>query len=95
MDSTFLKQPQNSCTWQKNRMSTFIFVLMGLVLMCMIVERVFQAQKELLDTEMDLYKKTQAGEDTAQLKIKYTQLQLEALTTNTYICIVLYSNEAC
>lgn len=37
-----------------------------------------QAQKELLDTELDLYKKTQAGEDTAQLKIKYTQLQLEA-----------------
>ncbi|XP_030637079.1 RNA-binding protein 26 isoform X2 [Chanos chanos] len=37
-----------------------------------------QAQKELLDTELDLYKKMQAGEDTAQLKIKYTQLQLEA-----------------
>ncbi|XP_036425660.1 RNA-binding protein 26 isoform X1 [Colossoma macropomum] len=37
-----------------------------------------QAQKELLDTELDLYKKTQAGEDTAQLKLKYTQLQLEA-----------------
>uniref|UniRef100_A0A672MYQ5 RNA binding motif protein 26 n=1 Tax=Sinocyclocheilus grahami TaxID=75366 RepID=A0A672MYQ5_SINGR len=37
-----------------------------------------QAQKELLDTELDLYKKMQAGEDTADLKIKYTQLQLEA-----------------
>uniref|UniRef100_A0A673IKK2 RNA-binding protein 26-like n=1 Tax=Sinocyclocheilus rhinocerous TaxID=307959 RepID=A0A673IKK2_9TELE len=37
-----------------------------------------QAQKELLDTELDLYKKIQAGEDTAELKIKYTQLQLEA-----------------
>ncbi|XP_051918594.1 RNA-binding protein 26 isoform X2 [Hippocampus zosterae] len=37
-----------------------------------------QAQKELLDTELDLYKKTQAGEDTALLKIKYTQLQIEA-----------------
>uniref|UniRef100_A0A8C2GTH1 RNA binding motif protein 26 n=1 Tax=Cyprinus carpio TaxID=7962 RepID=A0A8C2GTH1_CYPCA len=37
-----------------------------------------QAQKELLDTELDLYKKMQAGEDTAELKIKYTQLQLEA-----------------
>ncbi|XP_056606651.1 RNA-binding protein 26 isoform X2 [Triplophysa dalaica] len=37
-----------------------------------------QAQKELLDTELDLYKKIQAGEDTSQLKIKYTQLQLEA-----------------
>ncbi|KAG7466987.1 hypothetical protein MATL_G00148460 [Megalops atlanticus] len=37
-----------------------------------------QAQKELLDTELDLYKKMQAGEDIAQLRIKYTQLQLEA-----------------
>uniref|UniRef100_A0A8C6LL86 RNA binding motif protein 26 n=1 Tax=Nothobranchius furzeri TaxID=105023 RepID=A0A8C6LL86_NOTFU len=37
-----------------------------------------QAQKELLDTELDLYQKTQAGEDTALLKIKYTQLQIEA-----------------
>ena len=39
-----------------------------------------QAQKELLDAELDLYKKTQAGEDTALLKIKYTQLQIEVLT---------------
>ncbi|XP_012772402.2 RNA-binding protein 26 isoform X3 [Maylandia zebra] len=37
-----------------------------------------QAQKELLDAQLDLYKKTQAGEDTALLKIKYTQLQIEA-----------------
>lgn len=37
-----------------------------------------QAQKELLDTELDLYKKSQAGEDTAMLKVKYTQLQIEA-----------------
>ncbi|KAM6943433.1 RNA-binding protein 26 [Xenentodon cancila] len=37
-----------------------------------------QAQKELLDAELDLYQKTQAGEDTALLKIKYTQLQIEA-----------------
>uniref|UniRef100_A0A3P8XAF7 RNA binding motif protein 26 n=1 Tax=Esox lucius TaxID=8010 RepID=A0A3P8XAF7_ESOLU len=37
-----------------------------------------QAQRELLDTELDLYQKTQSGEDTAQLKIRYTQLQLEA-----------------
>ncbi|XP_051986879.1 RNA-binding protein 26-like [Xyrauchen texanus] len=37
-----------------------------------------QAQKELLDTELDLFKKVQTGEDTAELKIKYTQLQLEA-----------------
>ncbi|XP_059211138.1 RNA-binding protein 26 isoform X2 [Centropristis striata] len=37
-----------------------------------------EAQKELLDAELDLYKKTQAGEDTASLKIKYTQMQIEA-----------------
>ncbi|KAJ3594153.1 hypothetical protein NHX12_006485 [Muraenolepis orangiensis] len=37
-----------------------------------------QAQKELLDTELDLFKRGQAGEDTALLKIKYTQLQIEA-----------------
>lgn len=39
-----------------------------------------KAQKELLDAELDLYKKTQAGEDTAMLKIKYTQLQIEVIT---------------
>ena len=38
---------------------------------------VLKAQKELLDTELDLYKKSQAGEDIALLKIKYTQLQIE------------------
>ncbi|XP_015219110.2 RNA-binding protein 26 isoform X3 [Lepisosteus oculatus] len=37
-----------------------------------------QTQKELLDTELDLYKKMQAGEDIAPLRKKYTQLQLEA-----------------
>uniref|UniRef100_A0A8C5GXH1 C3H1-type domain-containing protein n=1 Tax=Gouania willdenowi TaxID=441366 RepID=A0A8C5GXH1_GOUWI len=37
-----------------------------------------EAQKELLDTELDLYQKSQAGEDTALLKLKYTQLQIEA-----------------
>uniref|UniRef100_A0A674NFR5 RNA binding motif protein 26 n=1 Tax=Takifugu rubripes TaxID=31033 RepID=A0A674NFR5_TAKRU len=37
-----------------------------------------QAQKELLDAELDLYKKSQAGEDTAMLKLQYTQLQIEA-----------------
>lgn len=42
-----------------------------------------QAQKELLDTELDLYKKVQAGEDTAELKIKYTQLQLEVFHKET------------
>ncbi|KAM4795167.1 RNA-binding protein 26 isoform 2-T2 [Rhinophrynus dorsalis] len=37
-----------------------------------------QMQKELLDTELDLYKKIQAGEDVTELRRKYTELQLEA-----------------
>uniref|UniRef100_H3BD75 RNA binding motif protein 26 n=1 Tax=Latimeria chalumnae TaxID=7897 RepID=H3BD75_LATCH len=37
-----------------------------------------QMQKELLDTELDLYKKMQAGEDVTELRKKYTELQLEA-----------------
>ncbi|KAM5181148.1 RNA-binding protein 26 [Mantella aurantiaca] len=37
-----------------------------------------QMQKELLDTELDLYKKLQAGEDVSGLRRKYTELQLEA-----------------
>ncbi|XP_073436539.1 RNA-binding protein 26 isoform X2 [Dendrobates tinctorius] len=37
-----------------------------------------QMQKELLDTELDLYKKLQAGDDVADLRRKYTELQLEA-----------------
>ncbi|XP_028655410.1 LOW QUALITY PROTEIN: RNA-binding protein 26 [Erpetoichthys calabaricus] len=37
-----------------------------------------QMQKELLDTELDLYKKMQAGEDVTLLRKKYTELQLEA-----------------
>jgi len=42
-----------------------------------------QAQKELLDAELDLYQKTQAGEDTALLKMKYTQLQIEVRKEKT------------
>lgn len=34
-------------------------------------------QKELLDTELDLYKKMQAGEEVTELRRKYTELQLE------------------
>jgi len=33
-------------------------------------------QKELLDTELDLYKKMQAGEEVTELRRKYTELQL-------------------
>lgn len=43
-----------------------------------------QAQKELLDAELDLYKKSQSGEDTAMLKLQYTQLQIEVLFAYTY-----------
>lgn len=52
-----------------------------------------QAQKELLDAELDLYKKTQSGEDMALLKIKYTQLQIEVqilfLRGNSLLKIVI------
>lgn len=51
-----------------------------------------QAQKELLDTELDLYKKIQAGEDTSQLKIKYTQLQLEVLHGLQLLLYILFSD---
>ncbi|KAM8975428.1 RNA-binding protein 26 isoform 2-T2 [Pelodytes ibericus] len=37
-----------------------------------------ETQKELLDTELDLYKKMQAGEDVGELRKKYTELQLDA-----------------
>uniref|UniRef100_UPI00398F0D39 RNA-binding protein 26 isoform X2 n=1 Tax=Pristiophorus japonicus TaxID=55135 RepID=UPI00398F0D39 len=37
-----------------------------------------QMQRELLDTELDLYKKVQAGEDITELRKKYNELQLEA-----------------
>ncbi|XP_078258447.1 RNA-binding protein 26 isoform X2 [Rhinoraja longicauda] len=37
-----------------------------------------QMQRELLDTELDLYKKVQAGEDITELRKKYNVLQLEA-----------------
>ncbi|XP_066476992.1 RNA-binding protein 26 isoform X2 [Tiliqua scincoides] len=37
-----------------------------------------QMQKELLDTELDLHKKMQAGEEVTELRRKYTELQLEA-----------------
>lgn len=43
-----------------------------------------QAQKELLDAELDLYKKSQSGEDTAMLKLQYTQLQIEVMFSYTY-----------
>ncbi|XP_018103484.1 RNA-binding protein 26 isoform X1 [Xenopus laevis] len=37
-----------------------------------------QMQKELLDTELDLYNKIQAGDDVTELRKKYTELQLDA-----------------
>ncbi|XP_017276923.1 RNA-binding protein 27 isoform X3 [Kryptolebias marmoratus] len=38
----------------------------------------FQAQKELLDAELDFHKKMSSGEDTTDLKRKLGQLQVEA-----------------
>ncbi|XP_032878833.1 RNA-binding protein 26 isoform X2 [Amblyraja radiata] len=43
-----------------------------------IVKTKAQMQRELLDTELDLYKKVQAGEDITELRKKYNVLQLEA-----------------
>ncbi|EPY83151.1 hypothetical protein CB1_000594014 [Camelus ferus] len=40
-------------------------------------------QKELLDTELDLYKKMQAGEEVTELRRKYTELQLEVYFITT------------
>ncbi|XP_063148435.1 RNA-binding protein 27 [Candoia aspera] len=37
-----------------------------------------EAQKELLDAEMDLHKRLSSGEDTTELRKKLTQLQVEA-----------------
>lgn len=36
-----------------------------------------QAQKELLDAELDFHKKMSSGEDTTDLKRKLGQLQVE------------------
>jgi len=48
-------------------------------------------QKELLDTELDLYKKMQAGEEVTELRRKYTELQLEVcfISTTQYAVMVL------
>lgn len=47
-------------------------------------EFTIQAQKELLDAELDLYKKSQSGEDTAMLQLQYTQLQIEVMFSYPY-----------
>lgn len=39
-----------------------------------------QAQKELLDAELDFHKKMSSGEDTTDLKRKLGQLQVEVIT---------------
>lgn len=38
-----------------------------------------QAQKELLDAELDFHKKMSSGEDTTDLKRKLGQLQVEVI----------------
>lgn len=45
-----------------------------------------QAQKELLDAELDFHKKMSSGEDTTDLKRKLGQLQVEVIHTCVYIC---------
>lgn len=52
-----------------------------------------QAQKELLDAELDLYKKSQSGEDTAMLKLHYTQLQIEVMFSDTYNTLSVQQQE--
>lgn len=42
-----------------------------------------QAQKELLDAELDFHKKMSSGEDTTDLKRKLGQLQVEVLHMHT------------
>lgn len=41
-----------------------------------------QAQKELLDAELDFHKKMSSGEDTTDLKRKLGQLQVEVTHTH-------------
>lgn len=43
-----------------------------------------QAQKELLDAELDFHKKMSSGEDTTDLKRKLGQLQVEVTNAHTH-----------
>lgn len=47
-----------------------------------------QAQKELLDAELDFHKKMSSGEDTTDLKRKLGQLQVEVIHTLS-LCLSL------
>lgn len=47
--------------------------------MCLCV----QAQKELLDAELDFHKRMSTGEDTTDLKRKLGQLQVEVMNAHT------------
>lgn len=42
-----------------------------------------QAQKELLDAELDFHKRMSSGEDTTDLKRKLGQLQVEVMNAHT------------
>lgn len=59
-----------------------IFRFIDQFLFCIIC---FQAQKELLDAELDFHKKMSSGEDTTDLKRKLGQLQVEVKHTNAII----------
>lgn len=43
-----------------------------------------KAQKELLDTELDLHKRLSSGEDTTELRKKLSQLQVEVRFKRSY-----------
>lgn len=49
-----------------------------------------QAQKELLDAELDFHKKMSSGEDTTDLKRKLGQLQVEVIHIQTHTHMVNY-----
>lgn len=48
-----------------------------------------QAQKELLDAELDFHKRMSTGEDTTDLKRKLGQLQVEVMNAHTQFKSVL------
>lgn len=52
-----------------------------------------QAQKELLDAELDFHKKMSSGEDTTDLKRKLGQLQVEVMHKHTQCITTDQSSE--
>lgn len=50
-----------------------------------------QAQKELLDAELDFHKKMSSGEDTTDLKRKLGQLQVEVIKDHSNLPTALFA----